>query len=452
MTTLAAPSPAVAYPEASGRVAFLSRPGRLERTILLITLFTYAWGTPPEWFSFASTRSAESSALTQVLFVGFFLHTVVALNGNWHLVVIAVKREPLVPFLIGLAIVSTFWSTLPASTFRDSIVLAITYMTAMHLVVRFSLVEAVSMFAIVFAAGALLNLLFVVFFEGGIGSVSLSTGSGVNWGGVTPNKNTLGRAAVLGFVVCTIQARVVRSWFIWPGFALLNVIIVLGTNSATSLGALIGVSVLGLVFLGFRGRKTLYGATMVAMLAVFSTLTLLAATNLVALTGLLNRDTSFTGRLPIWRDSFTYGVSERPILGFGAGGFWRHGIVDFDVQVRTNSFDIPHAHNAWIDAWLELGPLGVILLTAIFARGLPWAARNIRAVPRAIGMFPALIISLGVIYSTTEAGFITRTIQFIMFVVALTTVAGNKGVKRPFTPKGQTASSVASHPLAMNRP
>ena len=110
----------------------------------------------------------------------------------------------------------------------------------------------------------------------------------------------------------------------------------------------------------------------------------------------------------------------------------KHGIVDFEVQIRTNNFDTPHAHNAWVDAWLELGPLGALLLTAIILRGLFWSTRRIRAVPTAIGMYSAAIISLAVIYSTTEAGFITRSIQFIMFVVALTEAARQKGIEQPF--------------------
>ncbi|MGI9605724.1 MAG: hypothetical protein ACR2P0_06250, partial [Acidimicrobiales bacterium] len=76
-----------------------------------------------------------------------------------------------------------------------------------------------------------------------------------------------------------------------------------------------------------------------------------------------------------------------------------------------------------------------------------WSTRNIRAVPRAIGMFPAAVISLGVIYSTTEAGFISRSIQFIMLVVALTIAANNKGVKRPFEPGSPVPESEDAAPV-----
>jgi O-antigen ligase len=418
---------------------FLNRPGAVERTLVFLMLFLYAWGTPLEWVDFVEEGATESSLLTQALFLAFFVHTIVALNGNWHVALRAAKGEPLVPAFVGLAFVSAIWSTVPADTFSDGLVLIVAYVTALHLVVRFSVEEIVG---------------FIAAYEA-FDSLTLSTdgGSESGWRGITPNKNTLGRAGVLGYIVAVVHARSIRSWFLWPGLAGLNAILVVGSNSGTALGALFGISALSIVFLGFRGRKTLYGATMVAMAVVFSTLTALAATNLAAATGLLGKDSSFTGRLPIWTDSFTYGVRERPWLGYGRGGFWRHGIADFEVQIRTNNFDTPHAHNAWVDAWLELGPFGVILVTAIILRGLFWSTRRIRAVPTAIGMFPAAVISLAVIYSTTEAGFITRSVQFIMFVVALTEAARQKSVEQPFEgsrSRGSDAKDLAADQLLLS--
>ena len=250
---------------------FLSRPGFRERSLVLLALFLYAWGTPPEWLVFASGGQAESSLLTQALFLMLLVHTVVCLNGNWHVVLRAVKAEPLMAWFVGLALVSAVWSTVPVATFQDGVVLIIAYTTAMHLVVRFELRETVRMLATVFAIGAVLNFGFIAAFESlNSFNFSVSAGNDGGWSGITAQKNTLGRAAALGFVVCATQARVSRSWFIWPSFALLNLILVLGSRSSTSLGAAAGVSLLAVVFLGFRGRKTLYGATLFSMFIVLS--------------------------------------------------------------------------------------------------------------------------------------------------------------------------------------
>ncbi len=429
MTLLAQPPQVSAEPEST--LAHLSRPGLRERVVIFITLFAYAWGTPPEWLVFARGGEAESSIITQALFLLLFVHTVVCLNGNWHVVLNASKREPLIAWFVGLAFVSTAWSAAAATTFQEGVVLIITYITALHLVVRFELRETVAILAGVFAAGALINLAFIAIFQDlSTFQISLGDGNDGSWNGITAQKNSLGRAATLGFVVCATHARVSRSWVIWPGFALLNLILIFGSRSSTSLGGVIGVTILSLVYLGFRGRKTLYGATMVSMFVVFTLLITLSATNLAAATGLLGKDATFTGRAPLWLHSFTFGVSERPLLGFGRGGFWGNNNNDFEILLRA--FNTPHAHNAWIDALLEVGPLGALILTGIYARGLLWSTRRIRAVPSALGMFPAAFISLGFVFSTTESGFISRSIQFIIFVVAITEAARQKGKRQRF--------------------
>lgn len=425
------------YGDATSRVpapsAYVSRPGRRERIVVFITLFIYAWGTPLEWFTLATSGTVESSSLTQVVFLALLGHTVISLNGNWHVVLEAARREPLLPALLALIIASTVWSTLPGATLQNGIVLAVTYLTGLHLVVRFELREIIALLAGVFAASALLNLAFIGAFESfSTFELSTSDGLGRGWRGVTANKNNLGRAAVLGAVSCAAHARVVRSWIVWPSFAAINAVIVLGTQSGTSIGALVGACALSAALLGFRGKKTLYGVAGLSMFMVFATLTTLSATNLAAATGLLGKDASFTGRLPIWRNSFEYAITRRPIFGYGWEAFWPNDVVNFEVQIRSQNFDIPHAHNVIVDALLQIGPLGALILILLFSRALFWSTRYIRAVPTAIGLFPTTIISLGVIYSATEAGFVSRTIQFIMFTVAVSVAASQKGVARPF--------------------
>jgi len=67
-------------------------------------------------------------------------------------------------------------------------------------------------------------------------------------------------------------------------------------------------------------------------------------------------------------------------------------------------------------------------------------------------MFPAAVISLAVIYSSTESGFVSRTIQFIMFVVALTVAASHKGIEQPFVHPSSRTDGAEATPLAYASP
>lgn len=401
-------------------------------------LFVFSFSIPTEWFSRVGNASSGTveggSPVTTLVFLSFLGVVWLGFNGNWHVAAAAAAREPLLIALVALVGLSTIWSVSIGETLSAFIVLCITMLVGLYFVCRFRLEETLYLAGIALGIGLFINYAFIfVFQEFGLDNINVGTDGGSKWSGVFVTKNELGRIASLSFVVFGFLARVRRSFFFWPTLALLALVQVVASDSATSLGATGGLIALLAVFLGFRGRKTLYGATAVAMVTVFSILTFLAATNLVVATGLLGKDSNFTGRLPLWQDSFTYGIANKPWFGHGWLAFWGNDRVAFDVMVRA-SFDSPHAHNAFIDAWLYVGPLGAVLLLLIFIRGLIWGARNIRAVPTAVGLVPIILISYSLIFSLTEAGVVRRDISFIFFIIACVTAARNKGKRRPFLP------------------
>ena len=323
------------------------------------------------------------------------------------------------------------WSVNIVETLTSTVVLTITLTVALYLAVRFRIDEVLFMAGLALAAGLVVNYIFIfVFQQFGLDTINVGTDGGSKWSGVFVTKNELGRIASLSALIFAFNARIRRSFTFWPILTLLALVQVIASDSATSLGATGGIIALLVVFLGFRGRKTLYGATAVAMTTIFSMLVLLAATNLAVATGLLGKNSNFTGRLPLWINSWKYGVTERPWTGYGWLAYWAEN-ESFNVRVRSN-FAVPHAHNAFLDAWLYVGPIGAIVLLAIFLRGFVWGARNIRAVPTAVGLVPILLISYGFIFSLTEAGVVRRDISFVMFVFAIVTAAKQKGARQPW--------------------
>lgn len=425
---------------------FLARPGWLERLGVTVAIFVFSFSLPTDWFQQAtSSPDAESSGgvLTQVVFLSFLAIALIGINGNWPIAISAMNREPLLAMLIGLAALSAFWSTSFGGTFQDVVVLTITLIVAIHLVVRFEIEEILLYTGIALLFGMIANYLFIFAFQDvGLDTINVGTDGGAKWSGVYSTKNELGRIAALSALVFGFLVRLRRSVFVWPICVVLALIQVIASDSATSLGASGGLVALTLVFLGFRGRKTLYGATAVALATVFSLLTLLAATSLANVTGLVGKDATFTGRLPLWVSSFRLGIAERPWFGYGWLGFWGDDSA-FAVKLDTN-FNTPHAHNAFIDAWLYMGPTGAVLLAAIYVRSLVWGARTVRADPTPAGLFPILMVSYGLIFSLTEAGVVRRDISFVLFVIAVLAAARQKGVRQPFvastgSPEGETS-------------
>ncbi len=81
--------------------------------------------------------------------------------------------------------------------------------------------------------------------------------------------------------------------------------------------------------------------------------------------GLLGREPTLTGRTDIWNSLIGY-IAQRPWLGYGYGVFWM--VQDGPVYwVQTDlEWDVPSAHNGWLEVALATGLLGFGLLLVNF--------------------------------------------------------------------------------------
>jgi O-antigen ligase len=83
---------------------------------------------------------------------------------------------------------------------------------------------------------------------------------------------------------------------------------------------------------------------------------------------------SGNGRADYWRVAWN-AVEDEPVLGIGAGEYGRRWLLE-----RPTSFAARDAHNLYLEALAELGPLGLALLLAALA--VPFAALlRVRAAP-----------------------------------------------------------------------
>ncbi|WP_061965409.1 O-antigen ligase family protein [Demequina aurantiaca] len=79
--------------------------------------------------------------------------------------------------------------------------------------------------------------------------------------------------------------------------------------------------------------------------------------------GLFDRDTDLTNRTGIWGHVSTLAL-ERP-QGWGYVAYWPVWEEPYASVVRNTTLRATHAHNAFIDAWFQLGIAGMICLIAI---------------------------------------------------------------------------------------
>jgi O-antigen ligase len=76
---------------------------------------------------------------------------------------------------------------------------------------------------------------------------------------------------------------------------------------------------------------------------------------------LLGRDATLTDRTVIWEILVDL-ARERPWLGRGYGGFW---FSDVYLWFADRWGAIDHAHNGYMDLWLELGYVGLAMFVLL---------------------------------------------------------------------------------------
>jgi O-antigen ligase len=91
----------------------------------------------------------------------------------------------------------------------------------------------------------------------------------------------------------------------------------------------------------------------------------------------LGTDSSLTKRTKIWTVLLEK-AQLHPLLGFGYGNFWLGEKIGVSAEVKKTLGYYPyHGHNGFIDLWLELGLIGLLLLLCSFVFALIKGFRRI---------------------------------------------------------------------------
>ncbi len=192
--------------------------------------------------------------------------------------------------------------------------------------------------------------------------------------GVMGNANLLGMVALIALVIagCRAAARLDRWWPLWVALPVLAQLV---TRSATVLFATAMVAVLTLLVVSWvRWRGAIFYRIFGVAIAVGLLCIGLILGNWAAVTDFLGRDADMTGRFDIWGRVIDLGLTS-PVVGVGYLGYWLPWVPPFDSLGEMHGMVYLQAHNVWIDVFMQLGLVGVLL----------WAGVQYRAVANCLG-------------------------------------------------------------------
>ena len=128
-----------------------------------------------------------------------------------------------------------------------------------------------------------------------------------------------------------------------------------------------------------------------------------------------DKDASLSGRVPLW-GMLVDKIYQQPVLGYGYGSFWV-GTVGPAAEIWKNlDWEAPHAHNGYLDLWLQLGFLGICLGLYLLLRMCILSVKH-HAVTGPAGQFWILFMVYFICYNMIESIFLTANGLFWVLLV-----------------------------------
>jgi len=317
-----------------------------------------------------------------------------------------------------VAVASTLWSQFPLLTLRRSLPFALAGFFGLYFAVRFPVRRQLSILTMTLTALAIGSTLLATCFPR-IG-LDASPGHHFDWQGVFTQKNACGRAMVLGTAVLLANWRLslakIASFILF-----LFVLLMSGSRGAWAIEVMLLVVCAWLALatrIQSRSRVIFFGVTAV----VVAGLTSVAFLHIPVLLTLIGRDTTLSGRIEIWKQAWRF-ILERPVTGWGYAAFWR-GLQGHSFEVAAAlRFVVFHAHNGFLEIWLELGIPGLALFTISYLRAWRklWPLLRSADIRRCLWM--TLFLLLIFLYNLDENTLLTfNGLPWVLYVSVLANI------------------------------
>jgi exopolysaccharide production protein ExoQ len=252
--------------------------------------------------------------------------------------------------------------------------------------------------------------------------------------GILGNSNLLGMCTLLALIVFGVQLAdrtVKRGWGL--SWLIAAAVTFLLTRSSTVIIAAVAVALVLLVALwarrqGPEHRVPVYATTFgVIIVGVASAIILWGP-----ILKLFGKSEDLTGRLTIWHAVTDLAV-QRPAFGWGWISYWAPWVEPFKSLAIRKGVTYLQAHNAWLDVWLQLGIVGLVLFIILVTStlGRSWFAAVDR--PRtgladttpytASTLLPLLLLAALIAQSAAESRMLSEAGWALLVLFAIKTKA-----------------------------
>ncbi len=339
-----------------------------------------------------------------------------------------VRFWPVFAFVL-LAFLSLIWSILPQITLYKISVLIICTLLAIYTGFSMGNDRFLNVLTWFLTVVILVNLIFIPIFP----AASMWGGPDL-WNGMFWHKIYMGAFLVLAITIYLLK---LLNWKKLSFFArglnvsmlLVAIVLLFKSGSVTGLISAVVMAAVCLIFAGWiRWGKFLKPVHYFAILGIIIAAIILAALNLERILGLLGRNASLSGRIPMWTYLLQNAVKQHPILGYGYDAFWNlQGFREQMTPVMGFSLEVSQSDNGFMEILLHLGLVGIIVLFGLIVLGFIRSIKYFRKNRTLTSAFPMILLIYAIIVNTTVS-MLLETDSFVWAVVLASQAALNGSV------------------------
>jgi exopolysaccharide production protein ExoQ len=408
-----------------------------EKALLGFAIFLAASAVFPIIHSSQSADPSGRDQLTEHLWWAVYAVLLIVMVPWYSRMRDLALRMPLLLLLVAWAVASVTWSDAPALSVRRVAALLLTTLLGLYLALRLSRRQFIDLFSVGLGVMSLLSLMTAV----ALPRYGLDHLRGDAWRGVFATKNGLGRIACLTLVIWFYRARAYKtSLALVVPISLVAGLDLYYSDSRTSLAIFLFLTLFIAAAPMLQGDFRIATSATMFLLIAGGSLGLWMYAHSGNVLSSVGASSTLTGRTSIWSAAW-YMAQQHYWFGYGYNAFWTGGSGPAGVLWGIVGSQPPHAHNGFLDTWLDLGAIGVALLVVflLWASLRAWLSMRSGA-PDAVWSLVFLVFLLA--YNFSESSFLSRnSIFWIMFVLAAAWVA----------PQGATALSWQESDLRLSR-
>jgi exopolysaccharide production protein ExoQ len=231
-------------------------------------------------------------------------------------------------------------------------------------------------------------------------------------------------AAMFALIVFIVQFAARSGSRVWSGVWIVVAVGTLAlTRSSTVMAATLAALVVGVFILivrSLRGRRRIVAYVVGGAIAVAGVAVVLLGR--AEILKLLNKSSDLTYRGVIW-STVTKLAEQRPVGGWGWISYWTPWTEPYAGLIEHGGVNYLQAHDAWLDVFLQLGIVGLVVFGVFVLVALvrAWLAA-VDATPR-VGLLrvaPLLLLVALLVHSIAESRLLIEIGFALLVFIAIT--------------------------------